>query len=276
MRALRLALGRRWVVTRVVVPALLAVVVGANVDFTALPLVTPERFTAVLLVDGQAYFGHLEDNGAGGTVRLSDIYYFVDAQKTSSGQPLGLVKRGSEAHEPTDAMRINRDKVLAIERLAPTSPVVVAISAQRGLGKDNQAGFGERRLVGDAAVMAAQRASVENALATGFKKAADQLTTAQRELVLPISAAAAAQIVAKSTDDLRSIRAAALGALADAYGMDQAAKDAYIRTTAPRLDAPAATVPAVLLAPDLYTIVARADQLFSQASDSGVTAMTKK
>lgn len=276
MRTVRLALGRRWAVTRVLLPAFLAVGVAANVDFTALPVIAPERFTAVLLVDGQAYFGHLDDNGAGGTVRLSDVYYFIDAQKTSAGQPLGLVKRGSEAHQPTDEMRINRDKVLAIERLAATSPVVIAIAAERGLGRDLHAGFFERRIVGDASVMTAQRAAVENALATGFKKAVDQLTTAQKELVLPIGADAAAQVVARSIDDLRTIRAAALGAVADAYGMDQSAKDAYVRSAAGRLDAPTPSVRSVLLAPDLYTIVARADQLYTQASDAGITQMTKK
>ncbi len=267
---------RRWLATRVLVPALLAVAVGANVDFTALPYLSPERFTAVLLVDGQAYFGHLDDNGAGGTVRLSDVYYFQDAQKGSTGMPLGLIKRGAEAHQPTDTMRINRDKVLAIERLAASSQVVAAIAAQRGLGKDAQAGFLERRIVADGGLMAAQRAATENALARGFKKAADQVRTAQTELVLPVSAETAARIVAKAGDDLRSVRAAALGALAAAYGMDQTAADAYVRTAAARLDAPDAAVPAILLAPDLYAIVTRADTLYAQVSDGAITQMTRK
>lgn len=276
MRTLRRLLARRWLATRVLVPALLAVVVGANVDFTALPGLSPERFSAVLLVDGQAYFGHLDDNGAGGTVRLSDVYYFVDAQKGSTGMPLGLVKRGAEAHQPTDVMRINRDKVLAVERLAASSQVVAAIAAQRGLGKDTQGGFLERRVVGGSGLLGAQRAATENALARGFKKAADQLRTALTELVLPVSAETAAQIAAKAAEDLRSVRAAALSALATSYGMSQADADAYVRTTGARLDAPSDGIPATLLAPDLYAIVSRADQLYTQVSDGAITQMTRK
>lgn len=276
MRRLRAALDRRWLATRVLIPALVAVVLGTNLDVTALPYLSPERFSAVLLLDGQAYFGHLDDNGMGGTVRLSDVYYFQDAQKGSTGLPLGLVKRGSEAHQPTDTMRINRDKVLAIERLAASSPVVAAIAAQRGLGKDTQGGFLEHRLVAGAALMAAQRAATENALARGYKKATDQLHTAQTELVLPVGAAAAAAVVAKATDDLRAVRAAALSAVASAYGMGQAEADAYVRTSAARLDAPSDQLPAALLAPDLYAIVVRADQLYTQTSDAAITRMTKK
>ncbi len=275
MRRLTLTLDRGWLATRVLVPALLAVAVGANVDFTALPLISPERFTAVLLVDGEAYFGHLDDSGGSGTIRLSDVYYFQDAQKGSTGMPLGLVKRGGEAHQPADTMRINRDKVLAIERLAGSSQVVTAIAAQRGLGKDKRGAFFERRLVGDAGLMAAQQRATENALARGFMKAAEQLQKAQTELVLPISADASAQIVAKAMGDLRSVRAAALAAVAGAYGMPQTESDAYVRSAASRLDAPNAAIPAILLAPELYAIVNRADQLFAQASDAGVTQMTK-
>ena len=276
MRSPRVTFERRWLATRVLVPALLAIVFATNVDVTALPLISPERFSAVLLVDGEAYFGHLDDNGAGGTVRLSDVYYFQDAQKGSTAMPLGLIKRGGEAHEPTDEMRINRDKVLAVERLASSSEVVAAIAAQRGLGKDTRGGLLERRIVGEGSLMTEQMRATENALARGFKKAADQLHTAQTELVLPVSAETAAQIASKAADDLRSVRSAALGALASAYGMQQPEVDGYVRTTAARLDAPDDKVPAILLAPDLYAIVSRADTLYGQVSDAAVSQMTKK
>lgn len=265
----------RWLVAVIVAPALLGALASSAIDPRALPLVAEERFVGVLLVDGEAYFGHLDDDGTGGDLRLTDVYYFQDAQKGSSGLALGLVKRGSEAHLPTDTMHINRGHVLAVERLSKSSAVVGAIAAERGLGKDRLASPLERRLVADAAALAAQRAAAENALARGYKKAADAIRTAQTELVLPVSAATAADIAAKGVDDLRKVRAAALGALAAAYGMSQGDADVYVLRAAPRLDAPDASTAPLLLAPDLYAVVARADQLYGQASDAAVSAMTK-
>jgi len=117
----------RWLV----LPALTGVLLGAAVDPTRLPPVAGERIDAVLLLDGQAYFGHLEDFGLSDTVTLRDVYYFQDASAATTNFPVGLVKRGSELHAPADGMQIRRDKILAIEHVGADSAVAKAIAAQR-------------------------------------------------------------------------------------------------------------------------------------------------
>ena len=117
----------RWLA----VPAFVGALIGAFVDVQRLPLVTGERIDAVLLIDGQAYFGHLEDFGLSDTVTLRDVYYFQDARAATTNLPVALVQRGTELHAPADGMRIRRDKILAIEHVTPASAVAKAIAAQR-------------------------------------------------------------------------------------------------------------------------------------------------
>ncbi|HEY6204380.1 MAG TPA: hypothetical protein VI056_15265 [Candidatus Limnocylindria bacterium] len=111
------------------------VFLGAGLDVQALPFVGSERLSAVFLLDGQAYFGHLEDTPWSGTIVLRDVYYINDASKVTTDLPVGLLKRGSELHQPVDVMYIRRDKVLAIERVTPASPVGLAIASQRALDR---------------------------------------------------------------------------------------------------------------------------------------------
>lgn len=269
----RVRLNARWLASVIVAPALVGGSLSASVDWRSLPFVSPERFTGVLLVDGQAYFGHLEDDGTGGDIRLSDVYYFQDAQKGSSGLPLGLVKRGSEAHQPADTMHINRDHVLAIERLGPASPVVRAIEVERALGHDTGGSFIERRVAADASLVAAQRAAAENALARGFRTGMDTLERS-KELVLKIDDAQASALRAKGADDLRSVRHAALVTLGATLGMTADAAESYARATETRLDTPSLSIAPLLLAPDVFAIVSRADQLYAQAADAAVKQMT--
>lgn len=94
-----------------------------------------ERLTAVLLVDGQAYFGHALDLPWSDTVELTDVYYFQDARTSSTDLPLALVKRGGELHQPTDGMTFRRDKILAIEALRADSPVRAAIMVDRAFAQ---------------------------------------------------------------------------------------------------------------------------------------------
>ena len=115
----RIGRALRWATPWIIVPAILGVFISGNVDVRALPLVGPERETAVLFLDGQAYFGHLDDSGESGMLVLRDVYYFQDAKSGTTGLPVGLVARGQEAHEPADGMQINRERVLAIERVRP-------------------------------------------------------------------------------------------------------------------------------------------------------------
>src|SRR2546429_1004282 len=121
----------RWSLPWIVVPALLGVFVSANLDLRSLPLFGPERLAAVLFLDGQAYFGHLDDSGENGMLVLRDVFYFKNSSGGASGLPVGLVRRGTEAHEPADGMRINRDRILAVERVGLTSPVALAIQVER-------------------------------------------------------------------------------------------------------------------------------------------------
>ena len=111
--------------------AVLGAALGASFDPGYAPFVGAERISAVFLLDGQAYFGHLDDSSLGETLTLTDVYYFDDARKAATDLPVALVKRGGELHQPADGMRIRRDKVLAIERVSLDSPVGRAIAAQR-------------------------------------------------------------------------------------------------------------------------------------------------
>lgn len=119
----------RWIL----LPLVAGGVLSANVELGALPFSGVERLSAVFLLDGQAYFGHLEDAPWSDTMVLRDVYYFEDARKASTGLAVALVKRGREIHQPVDTMRIRRDKVLGIERISQDSAVAKAVAAERAL-----------------------------------------------------------------------------------------------------------------------------------------------
>jgi hypothetical protein len=119
----------------ILVPAVVGVLLSMVFDPIALPFSGNERISAVFLLDGQGYFGHLEDVPWSGTITLRDVYYFADASKVTSDLPVALVKRGSELHEPVDVMHIRRDKVLLVERVGLDSAVAQAIDAQRALDR---------------------------------------------------------------------------------------------------------------------------------------------
>ena len=123
----------RTVVAWVIVPAIAGLVLAGNVDRSALPVVGSERLAAVILVDGQAYFGHLEEPIGSDSVVLRDVYYFQDARTSTTQLPLALVKRGGEAHGPADGMRIRRDQILIVERVGPGSAVAAAIATERAI-----------------------------------------------------------------------------------------------------------------------------------------------
>ncbi len=124
---------RRLLLAWVAPAVLLGAVLAAIFDPAALPFSGAEKLSAVFLLDGQAYFGHLEDVPWSNVISLRDVYYFDDASRSTTDLPLALVKRGGELHQPADGMRIRRERVLAIERLSLDSPVARAIAAQRAL-----------------------------------------------------------------------------------------------------------------------------------------------
>ena len=122
---------RTWT-ARLAVPVL-ALVLGASMDPAALPFTGTEKLYGVFLLDGQAYFGHLDDVPWSNTITLTDVYYLEDARKTTTELAVGVVKRGGELHQPADAMRIQRNKVLGIERVSLGSPLGRAIEVQRAI-----------------------------------------------------------------------------------------------------------------------------------------------
>ena len=266
----------RWALVWIGLPALLGVFVSANVDLRSLPLLGAERISAVLFLDGQAYFGHLDDSGESGTLVLRDVYYFKNSEGGVTGVPVALVRRGTEAHEPADGMRINRDRVLAIERVGLGSAVAQAITVDRQLRSASPGGLSlNPRAATAPAALAAQRVAAEHDIARAWTAAVDQLRKFD-ELVLPVSKAQAALITDKAMADLRTVRRNALTALATQIGMSAAEADAYARTTDPLLEGQRfANEPAVLLAPDLDAIVTRATQLYSQVGDAAAKELTQ-
>jgi len=267
----------RWVVPWVVVPALLGVIVSSKIDVQAMPLIGPERVTAVLLLDGQAYFGHLDDSGESGMLVLRDVYYFQDSKGGTTGLPVGLVARGQEAHEPADGMSINRDRVLALERVRPESSVAKAIDAERALRGITPPLLSLNRAAQPLrSGLTPQRAATEQGIARGYVAAVDQLRKLTTELVLPVSKAEAQTISDKAVVDLRTVRRNALVKVSETLGMGPAEADTYVRTTEAKLDATTFTTDAgVLLAPDLSAIVTRANTLYAQVGDAAAKLLTQ-
>lgn len=125
-----------WLGRWVGVPFVLGLVLGALLDPSSPP--GTERLTAVFLVDGESYFGHLVDVPWSDTVTLSDVYYFQTTNPNpgpGESAQVVLVKRGTEPHDPADGMRIRRDKILAVERMRLDSQVARAIAVDRSIAR---------------------------------------------------------------------------------------------------------------------------------------------
>src|SRR5206468_33438 len=152
----------RWGTRWVALPVVLGVFVSGNLDARSLPVFGPERESAVLFLDGQAYFGHLDDSGDGGTLVLRDVYYFKSGDSGTTGVAVALVRRGTEAHEPADGMRINRDHVLAIERVGLASGVAQAIQVERAILHTRPGVSLNRAAVAGAAALASQPVAAEH------------------------------------------------------------------------------------------------------------------
>ncbi len=102
--------------------------------FSGLPKNLSE-WQAVVLSDGQVYFGHLTNHNRSFYL-LTNIYYlkYGNALQQSGGadtaspeQKLNLIKLGGELHGPEDMMYIAKDKIVFIENLKDSSLVVKAI-----------------------------------------------------------------------------------------------------------------------------------------------------
>lgn len=122
---------RHWSVRWLVAPAIAGALLSALADPDGL-LAGRERVAAVFLVDGQVYFGHLEDRPWSDSIVLRDVYYFAGS---GDGTALTLARRGSELHQPADGMRIRREKVLLVEIADQGSAVFAAIATERRLAQ---------------------------------------------------------------------------------------------------------------------------------------------
>jgi hypothetical protein len=84
------------------------------------------EYQAVLLDNGQAFFGKLENVDSPFPV-LKDVFYIQRMVNKDTNQVTNtLVKRGNEWHEP-DSMNINARHIILIEPVKPGSRVDVLI-----------------------------------------------------------------------------------------------------------------------------------------------------
>lgn len=85
---------------------------------------------AVKLVDGEIFYGQIEDMAADPII-IKNVYYNYDQPKGAKAAEesgnLRLVKRGKETHGPDGTMNIVRSQVLIMEPLKKDSKVLEAI-----------------------------------------------------------------------------------------------------------------------------------------------------
>ena len=119
-----------WIlaIAAIVVAAAQAISAYQNVRTHAAPAISTP-YHAVLLTNGQAYFGRIE-NLDGEYPVLRDVYYIQSRVNQETKQVANiLVKRGSEWHGP-DRMILNREHVLLIEPVKEDSQVAKLIAEQ--------------------------------------------------------------------------------------------------------------------------------------------------
>jgi hypothetical protein len=81
-----------------------------------------ETYQAVLLSNGQTYFGRLEGYGTENPV-LREVYY-VQSGLNEQKQPTNiLMRRGKEAWHGPDRMYLNPRQIIMVEPVGPTSRV---------------------------------------------------------------------------------------------------------------------------------------------------------
>jgi hypothetical protein len=87
-------------------------------------------YQAVLLTNGNVYFGTLEDYGTKFPV-LRDVFYVQSSMNPETKQTTNvLVKRGKELHAP-DRMYLNPNQIILVEPVGPDSKVAQLIAEQK-------------------------------------------------------------------------------------------------------------------------------------------------
>jgi hypothetical protein len=86
-------------------------------------------YQAVLLSNGNVYFGKLQDYG-GRFPMLIDVFYIQSSVNPDTKQPVNvLVKRGKELHAP-DRMYLNPSQIILVEPVGVNSKVAQLILEQ--------------------------------------------------------------------------------------------------------------------------------------------------
>ena len=94
------------------------------------PLKFDTAYQAVLLSNGNVYFGKLEDYGRKFPV-LTDVFYVQSGVNPDKNQTVNvLVKRGKELHSP-DRMYLNPSQIILVEPVGPNSKVMQLILEQK-------------------------------------------------------------------------------------------------------------------------------------------------
>ena len=132
--------------------------------------------------------------------------------------------------------------------------------------------------IADRAELAVQQAAAERDLERGYEQNVEQVRKV-RALKLPLPAPQVDAITTKALADLKTLRHSAFVSLGQALGAAAGDTERYAVSLEQRYDAqPASAEPArapVLLAPRLYAIVVRMDDLAGQLSDRATRDLTQ-
>ena len=132
--------------------------------------------------------------------------------------------------------------------------------------------------VADAPTVALHQAAAERDLDAGYVAATDQVKKA-RGLKLAISAQQADAIASKALTDLATLRHSALLSIGQALGMSADGAEGYAKSTEQASDArrgqPQPSVAPVLLAPRLFSIVSRFNEIATQLADQATADLTQ-
>jgi len=104
-------------------------VLAFQADKHSQPTQLNSAYQAIVLMNGQLFFGKVEGLGNDYVV-LQDVFYIQSRQKPGTTEVANvLIKRGKEAHAP-DRMIINRQQIVLIEPVTENSSIAKLIAEQ--------------------------------------------------------------------------------------------------------------------------------------------------
>ena len=166
-------------------------------------------------------------------------------------------------------------RVLARGGIAVAVAIVLILVAVQPVTRDAILRLTDPRTTATPQSLEQQRTATEHALQRGYVKATGQLNEV-RKLTLAISASQAQAIDERAHADLRAIRHDALAAIGSRLGIASSALEGYVSAAESQLgDNAFADDKPVLLAPDLYAVVARANDLFQRSADAATRELTR-